>query len=369
LKRKVLFLVNHDVVIYNFRRELIEKLLDEDYQVCISCPYGKRIDYLVSMGCKHIDINIDRHGLNPFAEMKLYKQYLELLDQVKPDFVLTYTIKPNIYGNLACKRRNIPTLSTITGLGKSIERKGLTRSVLFKLYQHALAHSACVFFQNESNRKTLTTKRSNFKSQKVVSGSGVNLNHYKCEVYPQESNSVNILYIGRIMKEKGIDELIMAASEIVKVRKDVRFVALGFIEKEYEQRASELKKQGVIDFIESEEDVRPFIQACHAVVLPSYHEGMANVLLEASAMGRPVIASKIPGCIETFDEGITGLGFMPRDHVSLKDAINSFLNLPHQSKEIMGQKAREKMENDFNRETVVQEYMTEINKIYEEISK
>ena len=361
--KRVLFLVNHHVVIYNFRRELVERLLDDGYEVFVSSPYGKRIDDLVQTGCRYVEVNIDRHGINPIDEFRLFRYYSEILRDIQPNVVLTYTIKPNIYGSLACKKLGIPSIANVTGLGTAIENSEIVRKILIQLYRVAFSDVQCVFFQNKHNERFFLDNRVNMRRHRVIPGSGVNLVQHCFEEYPADDGITRFLFIGRIMKDKGIEELIDAATVVLRRCKNIQFDAVGFCEEDYKDKAEELEKLGVIKFHGVQDDVHEFIRNCNAVVLPSYHEGMANVLLEAASTGRPVLASNIPGCMETFDEGISGFGFKPKDPQDLESVLIKFINLSYEQKRAMGIAGRRKMEREFDRNTVVDAYLEEINKI------
>lgn len=358
--RKVLFLVNHHVVIYNFRRELVERLLQEGFEVFISSPYGPRIDDLVKMGCKHVEASIERHGTSIKDDIKLYRYYKRIILDIQPDLVLTYTVKPNIYGNLACKKLRVPSIANVTGLGTAIESQGLVHKILVQLYRVAFKHPDCVFFQNEENERFFIDNRISMKQHKRIPGSGVNLVQHRFEQYPEDDDTVRFLFVGRIMQDKGIEELIEAAITIRKNYLNVQFDAIGFCEDDYKQKADEINKTGVIKFHGVKDDVHEYIKQCNAVVLPSYHEGMANVLLEAASTGRPVLASDIPGCKETFDEGVSGLSFQPRNSKQLIDVLISFIKLPYERRKLMGIAGRKKMEKEFDRNIVVNKYMEKI---------
>lgn len=358
--KKVLILVNHDVVIYNFRKELVQELLEQKYKVYISSPYGKKIDYLIDMGCEYIETHIDRHGTSVIDDLKLISSYKKMLKKIKPDVVLSYTIKPNIYGGIACKSLKVPYIATITGLGTALEKEGLMQKILIMLYRFAFKGISKVFFQNEQNLNFFKDHNIAIGKYKLVPGSGVNLNEYAFEEYPEDREEIKVLFIGRIMKEKGIEELTEAAKIIKQERNNVTFDAVGFYEEDYAAKAKELKEFNVIKFHGSQENVKEYIKESNVIILPSYHEGMANVLLEASSMGRPVIASAIPGCHEIFDEGITGFGVKPKDVDSIVTAIKKFIDLPYEKKKEMGISARKKVEKEFDRNTVISSYIEEI---------
>jgi len=361
--KKVLILVNHDVVIYNFRKELVERLLKDGSQVYISSPYGDRIDDLVAMGCHYIETSISRHGTNIIEDLKLLYHYKKIIKDVRPDVVLTYTIKPNIYGGMACESLKVPYIANITGLGTAVENKGIMQKITIILYKIAFKKINCVFFQNTENRQFFIDNNVAVDKHRLIPGSGVNLNQHCFEEYPKNDGIIRFLFVGRIMKAKGIEELKDAATIIKKIYPNVIFDIIGFCEDDYLERAAELEKFGVLNFHGVKDNIHEYIKKYNAVVLPSYHEGMANVLLESAATGCPVLASNIAGCKETFDEGISGFGFKAKNSRDLTDVLIKFINLPYEKKKSMGIAGRRKMENEFDRSIVINAYADEINNI------
>lgn len=359
-KKKVLFLVNHDVVIYNFRLELVERLINEGYEVHISTPIGDHTSELKSLGAHIHEISFDRHGMNPSDELKIIRCYIKLMKNIRPSIVLTYTIKCNIYGGIASKIFNIPFCANITGLGTAIGGGGKKEEVILKLYRIGLKGAQKVFFQNKSNRDYMVKKGLVSSPYTVLPGSGVNLKRHCYEPYPTEDDAIIISYIGRIMKDKGIDELLEAAIKIKRKFPKVCFRLIGFFDDEYEDRIKQVVSQGIIEYIPQQRDIHPWIAKSHAIIMPSYHEGMNNVLLEAAATGRPVLASKIAGCEETFVEGVSGLGFEPHSSKSIVASVRKFMKLSFDEKETMGKNGREKMIREFDRSIVVDEYMKEV---------
>lgn len=361
--KKILILVNHDVVIYNFRKELVEKLLEENYKVYISSPYGEKIETLINMGCYYIETNIERHGKKISKDFQLILEYRKMIKNIKPDIVLSYTIKPNIYGGIACRLVNVPYISTITGLGGALEKEGLMQKILIHLYKIAFKNIKTLFFQNNNNMQFFVKHNIVNDKHKLVPGSGVNLEEFSLEEYPKETDELNFLFIGRIMKDKGIEELIEAAKIFKKRNIKIDFVAIGFYEEEYAIKAIEFEQLKLIKFHGPTNNVKKYIKNCNAVILPSYHEGMANVLLEAASIGRPILASSISGCKETFEEGVTGYGFEPQNVDSLIKAIYKFIELSHKEREEMGILGRRKVELEFDRKLVVSTYIDEIESI------
>ncbi len=363
-KKRILFLVNHDVVIYNFRKELVERLLKEDYEVIISSPSGERIKLLQDMGCKYVESSVDRHGRNPFAELKLYLHYRRLIRRIHPSAVLTYTIKPSIYGSIAAEKSKTPCIVNITGLGIALEQEGLLQKILIAVYKRSLRKVQCVFFQNKSNSDFFEQHGIICKKKVLLPGSGVNIKEFVFEKYPDyPREQTKFLFVGRVMKDKGVDEYLKAAYKIKKIYPNVEFGMAGFMDGQYQGVLKNYQENNIIQYYGQQFDIRPFYKRASAVVLPSYHEGMANVLLEAAATGRPVLASDIPGCRETFEEGISGLGFKEKDADDLFEKMKKFIELPTEQKALMGKKGRKKIEQQFNRNIVVDEYMKIINKL------
>ncbi|MGL4607831.1 MAG: glycosyltransferase family 4 protein [Eubacteriaceae bacterium] len=359
----ILILVNHDVVIYNFRKELVERLLKEGYVVCISCPYGKKIDKLIEIGSEFINTSINRRGINPLVDLKLVLSYFKLLRKIKPEMVLTYTIKPNIYGGLVCSFMNIPYIANITGLGTAIEKEGMIKKVLLKLYKVSLRKVNCLFFQNEANEDYFKEERIAIKNYRLLPGSGVNLNHFKILTYPSGRETLNFVFIARIMEAKGINEYLEVAKEIKKKYSKVAFHICGFCEESYTSIIEKANEISAVIYHGNVDDIREIFKITHCTILPSYHEGMANVLLESAACGRPVLASNIPGCKETFAEGVSGFGFERKNVVSLTEAIEKFIKLPYEEKKKMGLAGRKYVEENFDRQIVVDAYIKEIEKL------
>lgn len=358
----ILILANSSVGAYSFRNELIEGLLIS-HKVVISVPDAERTAELEAEGCEVVNTSLNRRGMNPIEDFILLLSYCKLLKRIRPDIVLTYTIKPNIYGGLCCRMRKIPYITTITGLGSNFQKQGLLKQLVIRMYQTALKKTERVFFQNEQNQQIFRECRIEGKRSILVNGSGVNLDRHRFEEYPI-GEPVRFLFIGRIMKEKGIEEFLKAAEAVhMKYGEKVSFEILGACDEDYEELLADYEKRGIISLFGFRTDVQPYIKAASAIVLPTYHEGMSNVLMEASASGRPVIASDISGCREIFEEGVTGFGCRPRDAESLIAALEKLLTLRAEERADMGRRAREKMEREFDRKRVTDVYIKEIEGI------
>ncbi len=352
--KKILILANDVTTILQFRSELVLSLVEAGHEVIVSVPKSERIQEIEALGAKILITEVARHGKNPFKDFKLYLDYKKLLKQTKPDVVFTYTIKPNVYGGMACAKRKIPYVSNVTGLGV-VGDKGILQKLMLWLYKKGVKKAQCVFFQNETNKKYFEKKKIVGKKTVLLPGSGVNVEKFFYMEYPDEQ-TINVVFVGRIIKDKGVFELAESAKTF-KDNANLKFTVVGDVEYGAENPFNGLTNVECVGF---HKNVKPFLEKAHAIVLPSYHEGMANVLLEGAACGRPILASKIPGCQESFDEGITGFGFECKNADSLSCAIEKFLALSHEEKCEMGKAGRKKMEEQFDRKIVINKYFEEL---------
>lgn len=362
--KKVLILVNHEVVIYNFRLEIVERLLEEDYEVYISCPYGEKIEELIALGCKHIDLSIKRHGTNVIEEIKLLIHYKKIIKEIKPDVVLTFTIKPNIYGGMACKSLKVPYIANITGLGTAVEKKGIMQKVSIALYKSAFKKIKCVFFQNTENRQFFIDNKIAIGKHKIIPGSGVNLERFPVKKYPATNEKVKFVFISRIMKEKGIDNYLEAAKYIKQRYINTEFHICGFCEEAYEDKLNIFQEKGIIYYHGMVRNVIKILEKSHCTVHPTYYpEGLSNVLLESAACGRAIITTDRSGCREVVDEGVTGYIVEQKNSEDLIQKIERFLNLNYNAMKQMGLEGRKKVERNFDRQIVVNAYIKEIKLI------
>lgn len=357
----ILFLTNVFSGGYHFRKELVESLIQHGHDVTYAAPVDPEVTIDKGLSYHVVDMPFNRRGLNPLKDLWLTIRYVRLLKNLKPDVVLSFTIKPNVYGGLACCLCDVPQLANVTGLGIALERKGWLQKLAIRLYRIGLRKARTVFFQNRNNID-FCEKHCMVRSRKVLlPGSGVNLQHFCLQEYPAEQ-PLRFLFLGRMLKEKGFYEYVDAARRIRKRHPDTEFHIVGRCDNNSFQVES-LKNDG-IEWHGRQVDVRPFISMCHCLVHPSYYpEGMSNVLLESCATGRPIITTNIPGCREIVDDGINGFVISPRDVDDLVEKIERFIVLPHEQKQEMGLAARRKVENEFNRQIVVDAYLKEIDSL------
>lgn len=349
----VLVVANFDVGLYKFRKELLQEILNIGHEVYISLPNGDLVQPLVDMGCQFIETELDRRGMNPVTDLKLIGKYRKILNQVKPDLVITYTIKPNIYMGMLCKNRSIPYVINITGLGTAFQSHGIMLKVFVEMYKLACKKAQTVIFENCENMQI-------FKNYGIVkeqqcllnNGAGVNLEEYPYTAYPNDEQ-IRFLFVGRVMQEKGIDELFEAARRIKEEYNNVYFDIVGPYEDDYKDVTEQLVEDGVIEYHGFQEDVKPFIERAHCFVLPSWHEGMANTNLECGAMGRPIVTSKIHGCLEAVEDGKTGFLAEPKNADDLYIKIKKFIDLPYDRKVEMGQASHNHIAENFDKKDVV----------------
>ena len=350
------------------REELVDGLLSSGYGISILGPFDGNEKFFVEKGCDCHHLEVQRRGTSILADMKVFNTYHRLMKQIRPDVVMTFSIKANIYGALAARVLRIPRVVSISGLGSGLHGGGALARLLLFMYRISLKGASCIFFQNTHNLQFMRGHNLFPPRQHVrlISGSGVNLSKFQPVAYPADDLETRFLFIGRLMKEKGLDELLSAFQTLSRTHEGVRLDLLGLAEEDYTDKLRQAGGGGKAAYHGEQHDVRPYIARSHCVVLPSYHEGMANVLLEAAASGRPVIATRIPGCRETFDEGISGLGCEPRSAGDLARAMEEFVRLPHTKKQQMGLAGRAKMEREFDRRKVIDAYLEEIDKLRKE---
>lgn len=369
MKKTVALLNCHGDDVFCFRKEIIEVLVSKGYRVVLSCPESHRLDVFRNDDNIFIeDVDIDRRGTNPIKDIKLLFHYVWLFRKYKPNMVCAFTIKPNIYGSIAADILKIPHINNITGLGSGFQNGGWVQKIVKCLYKLALRKSKVVFFQNTENEEIAMKAHllSDYVPHQCIPGSGVNLLRFRCEYNMMGNDKKNVVfnYIGRVLKDKRIDDYLEAA-EIIKHRHaNTTFKVIGFIEQteiHYLELLKDMEERGIIQYCGSVDDVRPFIYGADAIIHPSsYGEGISNVLLETAASGRVIITTNIPGCKDCVDDGVSGFIY-PAENVSeLVMKIEQFIALSPIERQQMGWYGRKKVEREFDRNIVVNAYLKEI---------
>lgn len=358
---KILIIANSSDGLYKFRKELLLELLKSN-EVFICLPYGEYIDELVNLGCKFIPREFDRHGVNPLKELTLISFYRNIIKKIEPEVALTYTIKPNVYGGIACQLTKTPYIANITGLGTAVENGGVMQKITLPLYRFGLRKARMVFFQNTENRDFMLKHGVVKGRNDLLPGSGVNLKQYAVLDYPK-GDTVDFIFVARIMKEKGIEQYLDAARYIKSKYPNTRFHVCGSCEQDYEQQLNELQDSETIIYHGSVKDIREIHKISSCTIHPTYYpEGMSNVLLESCANGRPIITTDRAGCREIVEDGINGYIVKQRDSADLINKIEQFLALSWEERKGMGLAGRTKVEREFDRNIVVNKYIAELER-------
>ncbi len=361
--RKLLILANSDSAIFKFRSELISEL-SKEFHIGIAIPFGEYMGEIKNDNYEFFNISVNRHGMNPVEDLKLLKQYNSLIKKFRPDVVLEYTIKPNLYGSIACAMNGVPCICNITGLGSAVETPGKLQKLLIVMYRFSMRKVNTIFFQNTHGRDFFREHKIGREEQYyMLPGSGVNLDRFKPMPY-QENEKVKFLFVARIIREKGIDEFLFTAKKFHEEGLLAEFHICGACEEEYEERLGKLDSEGVVFYHGLVKDMRSMYEMSSCVVLPSFYpEGQSNVLLEGAASCRPLITTRHPGCQEAVDDGVTGFLVNKKDADDLYEKAKRIYNMSKPERETMGLAGRRKVEKEFDRKIVIDAYKERISLI------
>lgn len=352
---KILIVSNDSFTLWQFRRELISTMDANAMEVTVAVPFGAHIDDLRELGCELAEIPADviRKGF------RLMKFCGELLKKVQPDVVVTYGATVNIWASLACRKAKIPYCANVQSL-ETLFSDPVRSFVNTALCRIALKKARTVFFENPASADLFAEKKITPKAkQTLLPGAGVNLQHYALQPYPH-NDPIRFLYVGRMMAEKGTEELLDAIKMLYDDCFEVRLDLVGTYDDAYAEQMAVLQEMGIVVHHGYQEDPRPYYAAADCIVMPSHREGMSNVLLEAAATGRPVIASYIPGCREAVDEGRTGFTFRSQDKYCLYEDIRHMATLTWEQRQEMGLAGRRRMEELFDKQMVVEDTLNAI---------
>lgn len=361
---KILFVSSKDYNYYNFRSKFILKLVELGHEVVLVCPYGDKIPYFTDRGCRFVPLEMDRRGTSFLNDFKLILGYKKIFQAEKPDIVLTYTGKSSTYGGLVCRWLKIHHIINNAGLMDTRYYSLIVGIVLNILYRLGFRKADCMMYQNSQERDYLNKCLKNKVHYRDLPGSGVDLTLFEFKEYPKENMPIIFNYVGRLVSIKGIREFLDCAEAIHPKYSNTRFRIYGeYDDLSYKQRVEELQSKGIVEYMGQQLDMKPCIENASAVIHASYYEGMTNVVLEHSAMGRVCIGANIPGIKEGIDDGRTGYLFPVTDSDALITVVEKFIRLPYEEKMAMGKAAREKMEREFDRNIVTNIYLEEIEKI------
>ena len=364
---QILMTVNAAWNIWNFRLPLVEALLADGHRVTVLAPPDDSVADLERIGCRFRPLEMSVKGLNPVEDLKLQRRYKRVFQDERPDVVLSYTIKNNIFGARAAWALRMPFLPNVTGLGTAFLSGKLLQTVTEQLYRRSFSTLPTVFFQNEDDRDLFLDRSMVRPDQaRLLPGSGIDLVRFAPSAMPPEEDPPVFLMIARLLRDKGVLEFVDAARQIKAWNPKARFQLLGAAGSENRSAIDRATldawvSEGVVEYLGTTSDVRPAIAAANCVVLPSYREGAPRTLIEAAAMARPVITTDVPGCRAVVDRDVSGFLCDVRSAKSLAAAIERFLALPPEAQQTLGQAGRTKMEREYDQSIVVGAYREAID--------
>lgn len=352
--KKILMMSNTSWSVFNFRKNLINKLIAEGYSITVLAPEDEFSKELISLGVRFVNIKINNKGINPFEDAVLIIKIYNKFREIKPDIILNYTIKPVIYGGFAARVCNLKCISVITGLGYAFINYGLLTKIIEMMYK--ISHKKVkrvIFLNNDDKRLFITKGLIRDSAAYLIRGEGVDTSEFKPKLIKPDDERIKFLFIGRVMLDKGVAEYVEAAKYLCAKYKNVGFNILGFLDVKNKSAISreqieKWERLGYIRYLGSTSDVKNFIEHNDVIVLPSYREGLSRSLMEASSMGKPVIASNITGCRELIEHGVTGLLCEPKNIKSLIDQMLIMINATSEHRQSMGTSGRRKMEAEFS---------------------
>ncbi len=376
MKVKVIIALNTAWNLYNFRAGLIRALVAEGYDVVAVAPPDEYAVRLSELGCRFVPLAMDNRGTHPGRDLLLLWRFYGLLRKERPNVFLGYTVKPNIYGSLAAHALRIPVVNNIAGLGAVfIKDNWLTRLVRW-LYRAALSRSRCVFFQNNDDLE-LFVKAGLVAPAKVarLPGSGIDLRTFQpVPMFPLDSRPFRFLLVARMLRDKGVVEYVDAARIVRRNFPDVEFCLLGFVDVQNPTAISNGQmtawvEEGVVSYLGATDDVKPYLAEADCVVLPSYREGIPRSLLEAAAMGKPVITTDAIGCRDVVDDGVSGFLCKTRDVDDLAAKMMMMIRISPEARVEMGTQGRKKMAREFDEKIVIERYLDVIKRVVDKVSQ
>ncbi len=362
---KIFLVGNTAWSMYNFRMGVARAMRKAGYEVIIIAPYDHTSAAISAEGFNHLDIKIDNKGVSPIRDFMLFIDFLKLQKKLKPQMIFHYTIKPNIYGGLAAGLLGIKTISFVTGLGSMFIKRSFITRLIELMYRCAFAFSNKIWFLNEDDCGYFTKNGIiPLRKAEILPGEGVDIQDF---LPATENNAPNdqfkFLYLGRILKDKGICELISASSIVKDTFPHVSVQFLGFIDALNPSAITMREVQswvdeGIITYLGTTFDVKPYIAVADCIVLPSYREGISRTLLEAASMQKPIIATDVPGCRDIVDDGETGFLCAPMDANDLAAKMERMILLDADVRNQMGVRGRLKVAREFDEQVVIKKYLS-----------
>jgi len=366
---RILITVNSSWNIFNFRAALVSALIADGHEVTVLAPPEPEAALLETMGCSFVPLTMDRKGLSPLNDLAFLLRLLFYFWRLRPDIVLGFTIKNNIFGAVAARLLAAPFLPNVTGLGTAFLRGGWLGRLVPALYRLAFARVPLVFFQNRDDRALFIDRgivRAHLAN--LIPGSGIDLRHFAPAPTAgvDRGPAVVFLMIARMLRDKGVEDFVAAARIVLRQHRNVQFQLLGSLDAENRTAIGPTEMdawvaEGVVEYLGQLADVRPAIVAADCIVLPSYREGMPRTLLEGAAMAKPLIATNVAGCREVVEDGVNGILCRVRDAEDLAAKILSMVDLGPCLRAEMGAAGRRKVEQEYDQAIVIDAYRKAIS--------
>ena len=365
-KKTIALLVNTSWNIYNFRMNIVKALTDEGYEVLCIAPEDKYSMKLVLDHVTYIPVKMENRGVNPWKDFVLFLSLWKLFKTHQPDVVLQFTIKPNIYGSMAAKLAGIPVINNVSGLGTVFLNDNISSKVAMGLYKIAFRSPFKVFFQNREDRDLFVQNRLVKETiTHVIPGSGVNLNRFAYQAYARQKPFV-FLMASRLIHDKGLYEYLEACN-LVKAKCGEQVacwlqgapadtVQAGITKEQIESVLSSY----AVNYFPFTDSIEEFLKQADVIVLPSYREGVSRMLLESAAMGKPLIATDVPGCREIVRNEYNGLLCKVKDAKDLSRAMIEMFEKKEKELQVMGKNSRQLVEKEFSDEVVTSAYLKAI---------
>ncbi len=366
---KIAVVLNTSWNIYNFRKGLITSMIDKGNQVITIAPKDTYTYKLTEMGCRHIPVKMDSRGASPIKDFLLILELYFIYKKVKPDVILHYTIKPNIYGTIAASLLGIPVINNVCGLGTMFLKDNLVSRIAVALYRLAFRFPRKIFFQNEDDKDLFIKRRIVSRSIcDVLPGSGINTNDFSPGKQTSKNSKFTFLLISRLIYDKGILEYIEAIESLKKEGIEAKFQLLGSIDEKHKRGIpSKVIQQWIeknqVEYLGTTKDVKTFIEKADCIVLPSYREGTPKTLLEAASMEKPIVTTNVPGCNNVVKDGKNGYLCELKNSQDLATKMRKMYSLKPESRLEMGKYSRQYVRQKFDENIVINKYVNTIKNI------
>lgn len=362
---RIAIVLNTSWNIYNFRLGLIKALFNEGHEIIAIAPKDEYTERLIDLGCKYEEVKLDSRGANPIKDFGLTVELFKIYRRIKPDVILHYTIKPNIYGTFAASVLGIPVVNNVCGLGTAFLNKNIVSRIAIAMYRLSFRFPKLVFFQNKDDQQFFMDSKliSNTKSD-ILPGSGIDIDHF-VPFRQKNKNRFTFLLISRLIHDKGIIEYIDAIKALKSKGVDADFQLLGQIDEKHsrgipEKLVKEWAEQGVVDYLGTTDDVRPYINNSDCIVLPSYREGTPRSLIEAASSAKPIVATNVAGCNNIVTDNLNGLLCEPANALDLASKMEAMLNTSSEKLAQMGDESRKIAVSRFDENFVIDKYLAAI---------